>query len=163
MSIGEGEGSALDYETIRGRSWPTITQYSVFLENRVGMLLELVRCFIGSKVRIVGLSIMDSTDCCIIRLVLNHSEQGREILERNKFRFAENELLAVELPVGPQSLADMCSGLLQAELNLHYCYPLIIHPHGRAAVVIHVDNVEMASALLHDQGFDILSEADLTY
>ncbi|ADV61247.1 amino acid-binding ACT domain protein [Isosphaera pallida ATCC 43644] len=164
MSVNEGAGGeAVEFETAQARHWPSVTQFSVFLENRVGMLLELVKCFSGSKVRIVGLSIMDSTDCCIIRLMLSHPEQGREILERAGFAFAENELLVVELPIGSQSLVDLCSGLLQAEINIYYCYALIIHPHGRSAVALHADNVELASAILHDMGFDILSEADLHY
>lgn len=161
MSFGEDAGQGIGFQTMRGRNWPSVTQFSVFLENRVGMLLELVKCFGGSRVRIVGLSIMDSTDCCIIRLILSHPEQGREILQRAGFPFSENELLLVELPVGPQSLVDMCAGLLQAEINIHYAYPLIVHPHGRAVVVLHVDDYDRAGSILHEQGFDILSEADL--
>src|SRR5215213_6936979 len=106
MSFGEAGGSDVDFETLHGRNWPTVTQFSVFLENRVGQLLEVVRTFHGSKVKIVGLSISDSADCCIIRLVLSHPEQGREILNRHSLAYAENELLATELPAGPQSLVD---------------------------------------------------------
>lgn len=158
----EGNGEDIGLATIRGRDWPTVTQFSVFLENRVGRLLQVVRVFHGSKVKIVGLSIADAADCCIIRLVLSHPEQGREILNLNKFSYAENELIAVELPIGSQSLMELCAALLQAEINIHYAYPLIIHPHGRAAVALHIDNVEVASGMLRDMGFDILCEADLT-
>lgn len=162
MSFGEGGASEVDYETMQGRNWPSITQFSVFLENRVGQLLEVIRAFNGSKVRIVGLTISDSADCSILRLVLSHPEQGREILSLNKLAFAENELLAVELPAGSQSLADLCTALLQAEINIHYAYPLIVHPRGRCAVAMHIDNIEAASATLHSMGFEILCEADLS-
>lgn len=161
MSLGEGGGSEVDFETIRGRNWPTVTQFSVFLENRVGQLLEVVRAFQGSKVKIVGLSISDSADCCILRLMLSHPEQGREILNLANRAFAENELVVAELPVGPTSLIELCTALLQAEVNIHYAYPLIVHPHGRAAVALHVDNVEQAGVTLHNMGFEILCEADL--
>jgi hypothetical protein len=161
MSLGEGGGSQVDFETMQGRNWPTVTQFSVFLENKVGQLLEVVRAFQGSKVKIVGLSISDAADCCIIRLILSHPEQGREILERADLAFADNELVVTELPVGPQSLTDLCMALLQAEINIHYAYPLIVHPHGRAAVALHVDNIEQASMTLHAKGFEILSEADI--
>ncbi|GIW88729.1 MAG: acetolactate synthase [Isosphaeraceae bacterium] len=161
MSLGEGGGSELEFETLEGRNWPSITQFSVFLENRVGQLLELVRSFHGSKVKIVGLSIADAADCCIVRLVLSHPEQGRELLELAELPFAENDLVVVELPHGPQSLVEICSGLLQAEINIHYAYPLIVHPLGRSALALHVDNIEAASATLRDKGFEILCEADL--
>src|SRR5579875_4044102 len=116
MSYGEEDdgGNEVDFETLHGRNWPSVTQFSVFLENRVGQLLEVVRAFNGSKVKIVGLSISDSADCCIIRMMLSHPEQGREILERNKLPFAENELVVAELPTGPQSLVELCTALLQA-------------------------------------------------
>jgi hypothetical protein len=162
MSFGEAGGSEVDFETMHGRNWPSITQFSIFLENRVGQLHEVLRAFQGSKVRIVGLTISDSADCSIVRLVLSHPEQGREILELHKLAFAENELLAAELPAGPQSLFDLCTALLQAEINIHYAYPLIVHPHGRCAVAMHIDNIEQASAALHAMGFEIVCEADLS-
>lgn len=162
MSYGESGGSEVEFETLEGRNWPSITQFSVFLENRVGQLLEVFRAFQGSKVKIVGLSISDSADCCIVRLILSHPEQGREILGLNKLAFAENELLAVELPSGPNSLVDLGSALIQAEINIHYAYPLIVHPHGRCAIATHVDNIEQAAVNLHAKGFDILCEADLS-
>lgn len=161
MSFGEGAGSEVDYETAHGRSWPSITQFSVFLENRVGQLLEVFRAFQGSKVKIVAHTISDSADCSILRLMLSHPEQGREILELQKQAFAENELMVVELPAGPASLADVCTCLLQAEVNIHYSYPLLVHPHGRPAIALHVDNNEQAAATLHERGFEILCEADL--
>src|SRR4051794_2994133 len=101
MSFGEEGGVGVGFETLHGRNWPTVTQYSVFLENRVGQLLEVVRAFQGSKVKILGLSISDSADCCIVRMILSHPEQGREILNLKKLAYADNELVVVELPFGP--------------------------------------------------------------
>src|SRR5437764_8082086 len=112
MSFGESGGSEVDFETLHGRNWPTVTQFSVFLENRVGQLLEVVRAFHGSKVKIVGLSISDSADCCIVRLILSHPEQGREILALSELAFAESDLVAADLPAGPQSLVELCTALL---------------------------------------------------
>jgi hypothetical protein len=162
MSLDEGGGSSgLEFETLEGYRWPTIAQFSVFLENRVGQLLELYRSFSGTKVRIVGLSIADSADCCIVRIMLSHSEQGREILRNSELPFAENELIVAELTAGSRTLTDICTALLQGEVNIHYAYSLIVHPHGRAAVAMHVDNVELAGQILRDSGFELVCEADL--
>jgi hypothetical protein len=161
MSFGEGAGSEVEFETLHGRNWPSITQFSVFLENRVGQLLEVLRAFHGSKVKIVGLTISDSADCSILRLILSHPEQGREILSLHKLAFAENELIATELHASSSSLVDLCMSLLQAEINIYYAYPLIVHPHGRPAIALHIDNIEQASSTLHSMGFEILCEADL--
>ena len=162
MSLGEGSGSELDFATLEGRDYPSITQFSVFLENRVGKLLELTRVFRGSKVKIVGLSIVDSADCCIVRLILSHPEQGRELIERAELAVAENDLVVVELKNGPESLVEICAALIQAELNIHYAYPLIVHPHGRSALALHVDNVSAACQNLRHKGFELLCEAELT-
>jgi hypothetical protein len=163
MNYGEEDdgGGEVELETLHGRSWPSVTQFSVFLENRVGQLQDVWRAFQGSKVRIVGLTISDSADCSILRLLLSHSEQGREILALNKNAVAENELLVVELPTGPQGLSDLCAALLRAEINIHYAYSLLVQPHNRPAVAIHVDNMELASMTLRNNGFEVLCEADL--
>jgi len=159
MSTGEAAGT--DFATLPGRSWPSIRQFSVFLENRVGQLLDVVRRFEGSKVRIVALSIVDSVDYAIVRMVLSHPEQGREILERAGLAISESDLIAVELPPGQQPLLQICSALLQGEINIHYAYPLITHPHGRSAIALHVDSLELATQTLHHKGFTLLTEADL--
>ena len=160
--MSSGEGSATAYRTDRGRDWPSIRQFAVFLENRVGQLLDVVRRFENTKVRIVALSIIDSADCAIVRLVLSHPEQGREILERAGLAISESDLVVVELPHTAQPLLDICKALLQAEINIHYAYPMMIHPHGRAAIALHVDNHENAVETLRRIDFQVLTESDLT-
>jgi hypothetical protein len=156
-----GEGSGVGYDTMRGRNFPTIRQFSVFLENKVGQLLEVVRRFDGSRVRICALSITDSADCAIVRFVLSHPEQGREILERAGLALVESDLLGVELPEGRQPLVRICTGLLAAEVNIHQTYPLLIRPRGRPAVALQVDNLEMAMETLASKGFKLITEGDL--
>jgi hypothetical protein len=159
MSI--GEGTDIGYSTMRGRDFPTIRQFTVFLENRVGQLLEVVRRFEGSKVRIVALSINDATECSFVRFLLSHPEQGREILERAGLAMIESDLVGVELPSGPQPLLQVCTALLQAEVNIVQAYPLIVRPHGVPAVALMVDNIEMSMETLHSKGFTMITEADL--
>ena len=138
MSVGEGTG--VDYSTMRGRDYPTIRQFTVFLENRVGQLLEVVRRFEGSKVRIVALSINDATECAFVRMLVSHPEAGREILERAGLAMIESDLVGIELPSGPQPLLQVCTALLQAEVNIVQAYPLIVRPHVKPAVALIVDN-----------------------
>ena len=159
MSIGEGSGT--DLATSRGRNYPTIRQFTVFLENRVGQLLDVVRRFEGSKVRIVALSIADSTECAFVRFLLSHPEQGREILERAGLAMIESDLIGVELPETPQPLLRVCTALLQAEVNIAQVYPLLVRPNGRPAVALMVDNLEMAMETLASKGFNMITERDL--
>lgn len=160
MSVGEGAGTG--FATMRGRNWPTIRQFTVFLENRVGQLLEVVRRFEGSKVRVVAFSINDATECAFVRFLLSHPEQGREILERAGVAMIESDLIGVELPEGPQPLLQVCTALLQAEINIVQAYPLIARPHGKPAVALMVDNIDLAMETLADKGFSLITEGDLS-
>ncbi len=159
MSIDDTAGTG--FATMRGRNYPSIRQFTVFLENRVGQLLEVVRRFEGSKVRIVALSISDSAECAFVRFLLSHPEEGREILERAGLAIIESDLIGVELPDGPQPLLQICTALLQAEVNIVQAYPLIVRPHGRAAVALMVDHIDMGLETLGTKGFTMITEADL--
>lgn len=159
MSVGEGTGT--DLSTMRGRDYPTIRQFTVFLENRVGQLLEVVRRFEGSHVRICALSINDSAECAFVRFLLSHPEQGREILERAGLALIESDLIGVELPSEPQPLLRVCTALLQAEINIIQAYPILDRPHDRPAVALMVDSIEMAQETLASKGFTMLTERDL--
>lgn len=146
---------------MRGRNYPAIRQFTVFLENRVGQLLEVVRRFEGSKVQIVALSIADSAECAFVRFLLSHPEEGREILERAGLAIIESDLIGVEMPEGPQPLLQICTALLQAEVNIVQAYPLLFRPHGHAAVALMVDQIDMAQETLAAKGFTMITEGDL--
>jgi hypothetical protein len=161
MSSGSGEHAGTDYATMRGRDYPSIRQFTVFLENRVGQLLEVVRRFEGSKVRIVALTISDSTECAVVRFLLSDPEAGREVLERAGLAIVESDLIGVELPDSPQPLLQVCTALLQAEVNITQVYPLLARPHGRPAVALMVDNIEIALDTLAAKGFSPINEDDL--
>jgi len=159
MSVGEGTG--IDYTTARGRDWPSVRQFNVFLENRLGMLLDVVRHFETTDIRIVSLTIVDSADCAIIRMVLSDPERALEIFRLARLPVTESDLLVVQLPEGSQPLLQICKALLVAEINIHYAYPLLVGPRGHAAVALHVDDHETASQTLQSQGFTLFTENDL--
>ncbi|GAF74753.1 unnamed protein product, partial [marine sediment metagenome] len=142
MSTGGSSGT--DYSTMRGRDYPALCQFTVVLENRVGQLLEVVRRFERSKVRIVALSISDTSVCAFVRFLLSHPEEGRELLEHAGLAVIESDVVGVELPESSQPLLDVCTALLQAEVNLIQAYPLLVRPNGRPAVALMVDNLDMA-------------------
>src|SRR5213076_3632496 len=101
MSYGD-EGAAIGYSTARARDWPSVRQFNVFVPNRVGGLLNVVRRFEGSDNRIVSLTVVDTADCAIIRLVVSHPERAAEVLDFAKLPYTESDLLVVQLPEGTQ-------------------------------------------------------------
>src|SRR6266404_4614093 len=161
MSFGGDEDAAIGYSTARGRDWPSVRQFNVFLENRLGALLNVVRRFESTDIRIISLTIVDSADCAIVRIVLSDPERALEIFQQARLPITESDLLVVQLPDGPQPVLQICKALLMAEINLHYAYPLLIGPHGKAALALHVDDHETAVRTLSDRGFTLFTENDL--
>jgi len=161
MSYGDDAAGAIDFSTARGRDWPSVRQFNVFLENRVGVLAAVVRHFETTDIHIVSLMIVDLSDCAIVRLVLSDPERAKEIFERAKLPATETDLLVVQLPDGQQPLLQICKALLAGEVNIHYAYPLLVGPQGHSALAIHVESHETAALILDRQGFTLFTENDL--
>src|SRR5947199_7666696 len=160
-TFGGDEGAGVGYSTARGRDWPSVRKFNDFLENRLGALLDVVRRFETSENHIVSLTIVDSADCAIVRMVLSDPERAREIFEQAKLPITESDLLVVQLPDGKQPLLQICKALLSAELNVHYAYPILVGPHGLPSLALHVDNHELAVQTLTTLGFTVFTENDL--
>src|SRR6201997_1507945 len=130
----EDSGIGVGFTTARGRDWPSVRQFNVFVETRVGNLLSVVRHFETTDIRIVSLTVVDSADCAIIRMVLSDPERALEIFERAKLPITESDLLVVQLPEGDHPLLQICKALLAAEISIHYAYPLLVGPQGHPAL-----------------------------
>jgi hypothetical protein len=138
-----------------------IRQFTVFLENRVGRLQGLLRAFEESAGKICGLSIEESADSALVRIICSEPELGRQALQQANFSFSESELLVVDLPKRTkQPLMSICAALLAAEINIHYAYPLLQRPHG-PALALYVEDPTLAAQLLIRKGFTLIGESDL--
>jgi hypothetical protein len=158
-----GDGSGVDYDTARGRDWPSVRQYNVFLANRLGAMMDLVRRFESSDIRIVSMTVVDSADCAIIRIVPHDPERAKEVLRLGRFMATESDLLVVKIPEVAQPLASICKALLSAEISIDYAYPLMtgVGPEEHMAMAMHVDDHETAVHTLLEKGFTIYTEGDL--
>lgn len=152
--------NVFELETAGGYRSPSVRQLSVFVDDRVGVLMRLFQTFEGSSIRVVGMSVVHAIDCAIVRLLCDDNDQAIDLLRRNDFPVSQSELVVVELPQG-HGLLSICSALLAGEINIDYAYPLLIRPTGRAALAIHTDNLETAVQLLRSRRFTVLSEEDL--
>jgi hypothetical protein len=159
MSSGEGAGT--EFAISRARDWPSVRQFNVFLENRVGALLNVVRRFETTDIRIVSLTVNDLADCAIIRIVLSDPERALEVFHQARLPVTESDLLVVYLPDGPGSIPQICKALLAAEINIDYAYTLLVGTAAQPAFALHVDAHETAVNILTRQGFTIFTENDL--
>lgn len=138
-----------------------VPQFTIFLENRVGRLSSLVRALEESVGTINALSIEESADSALVRLICADPDTGREALRNGGFSFSETDILAVELPRKVKApILSICTALLSAEINIHYAYPLLSRPRG-PAIALYVDDPTLAAQILIRKGFVLIGESDL--
>jgi hypothetical protein len=153
--------SQLSSETTLGYAPPTVTQFSVFLDNRVGKLHELVRIFEHSPVNIIAISVHDASDYAVVRVITSNAQETKLLLTRHQVPFSEVQVLVVELCKG-HTLERLCLYLLGAELNIRFSYPLMVCPSNYPTVALAVDDATLAGQILRRKEFRLLSENDLT-
>lgn len=149
------------YQTARSHEEPFAVQFSVFMPNRVGQFLELLDALATKDVQLVGVSVVDSTDWAVVRMVFSHPDDAREILKSAGHSFTESEVLLVEL-ISDETLRDVCSYLLRGEINVHFAFPLTIRRHGNAVMAFHVDDTILGRDILLRHGLTLLGWEDLT-
>lgn len=141
---------------------PQVRQFSVFLQNKVGALLEVVKLLNESNIVVLALSIQDSSESAIGRMIVSDPERVTELFHEHDIPYSDCELLVVELADGPADLARVLAALLMAEVNVYFSYPLLIRPRGRAVLAMHLDDTECASSVLRGEGFKLLAQGDLS-
>lgn len=141
---------------------PAVRQFSVFLKNKVGALLDVVRMLNVHAVQVLALSVQDSTDSSIVRLVVSDPDLVETLFRDHDIPCSVSEMLVVEMREVATDLGRVLSSLLSAEVNIYFSYPLLTRPNGRAALALHLDDHECATAALSGDGFQLLSQTDLS-
>ena len=139
----------------------SVKQVSVFLENKVGRLAEVTRVLGERKVNIRALSIADTTEFGILRMILSRPDQARDIIEEAGFTVSETEVIVVEVPDQPGGLAEVLASLRDARINVEYLYAFVAPRGENALVVMKVENVKQALGLLEEKKVKILTSRQI--
>lgn len=139
-----------------------VRQFSVFLENKVGALMRLVKLLNDSQVAVLGLSVLDTTDVTIARMVVSDPDTVEQVFFERGIPFSECSLAVVELADGPAGLGRCLHCLLEAETNILYAYPLLTHADGRAVLAFRVEDTAFGLSVLTTNGFKGLYQEDLS-
>ncbi len=140
---------------------PAVPQLAVFLDNRVGKLREVLSHLNTEDIFVHAISVVDSTDHAIVRLVVDQAEKAHDALREAHLPVVISELLAIEMPDERSALPQICRALLRAEINIHYAYPMMTRPRGYGVLLVQCDNAMMAAEILDDCGFTLLDSGDL--
>ncbi len=138
-----------------------VKQFSVFVENRVGRLFDLVALLVAHNVHIMALSTIDTTDSAVDRIIVDDPDRARELLAANNFAFTECDVLVVEF-FGESQLKHVLGALLAVEINIHYAYTFVVRPEGRAALVLNLEDSDLAAQSLNNRGFKVLTQRDIS-
>ncbi len=131
-------------------------QVSVFIENRQGRLGEVLKVLKENNVNILSLSLADTTEYGLLRLILNNPELAKEKLTEQGFSTLLTEILVIEISHKSGSLQDFLTILSNNDINIEYMYGLSIDG-DKASVVLKASELEKASKILSDNGAKILT------
>lgn len=138
-----------------------LKQISVFLENRKGRLWKAMNVMAISGINIRALSIADTSEFGILRMIVPEPEKAREVLEENNFVVKVNEVIAVEVIDEPGGL-DMVLGVLnQADINVEYLYAFVEKNEEKAIVVLRTEDVDAGLAALKEGGVTVLTAGEV--
>ena len=124
------------------------TQFSIFMVNKPGMLAKVLNEFAKAKVNIVALTVTDSVEHGVLRLVNGNTEKVRKILNRLNMPYRETEVLCVNLSNKAGALALITQKLAEARINLSYAYCTAGASGGRTTGVLKVADVKKAMKIL---------------
>lgn len=149
-------------ETTSKMEGPLVKQFSVFLPNKVGAMLEVVKLLNTQNTHVVALSVSESTDSAIARIIASDPARVEKLFQERNVPFGVSEVVVVEMREVATQLVKLLAAVVMAEVNVHFAYPLLIRPRGFAAIALHVDDTECASSVLKGEGFKILSQDDIS-
>ena len=137
-----------------------VVQFSIHADNKVGRLNEIIGLLSVHEVHIMAMSILDTTDSSIIRIIVDYPEEAQKLLIEHQFSYVQSELVAVEIDTEADIKRVTCA-LVQAEINIHYIYPFISRPMGKGALAISLEDNDLAADTLTRHQLRVIGQYDI--
>lgn len=138
-----------------------VEQISIFLENKSGRLAEVTDVLARAGINIRALSLADTADFGILRLIVNDTERAKEVLKTNGFTVGKTEVIAVEVPDRPGGLAGILNVLKEKGVNVEYMYAFVQKSKENAIIIFRFDEIDRAIEGLSSAGVRILKGEDV--
>ena len=133
-----------------------VEQISVFLENRAGRLAEITRVLGEAGVNIRALSLADTSDFGILRLIVSDNDKAKEALKKYGFTVGKTSVVAVEVEDKPGGLNRILEILSKENINVEYMYAFVQHSGENALMIFRFDDIDGAVKLLLDNDIKVL-------
>ena len=138
-----------------------LNQLSVFVENKAGRLASVMKILNDNNIDIRAMTIADTTDFGIVRMIIKNYEDALKILKDNDCTVNATKVVAFSVPDQPGGMYSVIDAFESAGINIEYCYSLVTNKEGRASVAVRVDNNDKAVEVLNAKGISLISEDDL--
>lgn len=139
-----------------------VKQISVFIENRSGRLREVANVLGENGINIRALSLADTSDYGILRLIVDRPEDALAVLRKANFTLSETDVIAVEVSDRPGGLAEVLDVLGEAGINVEYMYAFVEKSSSNAVMIFRIEDIENAITALRKRGIVILDNARIT-
>jgi hypothetical protein len=153
--------TVMESDTIIDHGEP-VRQFAVMLPNRCGALAAMVKLLRASSIEVIGLSVQDSRDATVARLVVSDPESTEQLFMEKGIPHTTCELVVVALRESGPGLLQCLDTLMIAETNIDFAYALMPCPEGHSLLAMHVEDYEFAVAILHQSGFKLMYQDDLS-
>lgn len=147
-------------ETLQSPGDGAVRQFSIFADNKVGRLNDIIMMLASRDIHIMSVCTVDTTDDTIIRLIVDYWEQARDFFRENGYAFSLNEVVVAEINT-EQDIKNITCALVQAEINIHYVYPMLTRPGGKCGLVLRLEDNDLARDVLNRNGIRALTKDDI--
>ncbi len=138
-----------------------IKQLSIFASNEPGQIVKITNALSAQDVDIRAMSIADTQDFGILRLIVSDAEKGKEALTSKNCVVSITEVAGIKIPDKPGALANALKLLAENSINIEYMYAFITVSNEFAYVVMRVDDTTGAEKLLTDNGIELVTQEDI--
>lgn len=139
----------------------SVKQISVFIENKKGALAEVTGFIASRGINLYALSIADSQDFGILRIITDDPDKARELLREEGYTVTATSVLAVEIDDTPGSMAAILEVMSKADVVVEYTYAFIAKSENKAYMIFRVDNRDKASKALEASNISTIDQKDL--
>ncbi len=133
-----------------------VEQLSVFLENKAGRLAEVTRALGRAGINIRALSLADTSDFGILRLIVNDHEKAKNVLKEQGFTVGRTSVVAVQVDDKPGGLDNILQLLSANGINVEYMYAFVQAGGGNATLILRFDKTDQAIALLAENKITVI-------
>lgn len=138
-----------------------LNQISVFVENKAGRLASVMKILNDNGIDIRAMTIADTTDFGIVRMIIKNHEEALKILKENDCTVNCTKVVAFSVPDSPGGMYSVIDAFESAGINIEYCYSLVTNKEGSASVAVRVDDNDKAIEVLNEKGIRLIDETDI--